>query len=491
MNSRPAQNGFVLVAVLVVILLASMIAVSLLFRVRAEEAASACSASSEQAWAAAMTGVAEVIRFMREATPGSLDWRNSPDTFREQWVYDDGADRWYFTVYSAGDPGELEDLRYGLTDEAGKLHLNHATEEALGKLPDMPPLLVQALMDYLDPDDDPRPEGAEQEYYDALPSPYTLRNGALASMEELLLVRGFSPAVVYGEDLNLNFRLDPNENDSDQSFPPDDNDGLLDRGLSPYVTVMSYDLNETSEGLPRTNLNDPQDPLMTDALPEATVAYIEALRRNQATLEHPWDLLEANGEFKDDHGRDVKMESGVDKATLGMVLDQLTTTIEDRTDGLINVNTAPLAVLQTIPGIDMTLAESILSARRYLSPERRNTIAWLYQDDVVSAEVFKQIAPHLTARSYQYRFHVIGFGVPSGRYRVFDVVLDFGPAEPAIAYLREITRLGIPFKIEVNTLIQDAESTSAAARTPVRPHRAASACRPSAPPPAPKDVSHA
>ena len=55
-------RAFVLVAVLVVVLLASMVAVSLLFVMRAEESATSAMASSEQAWSTAMSGVEEVIR---------------------------------------------------------------------------------------------------------------------------------------------------------------------------------------------------------------------------------------------------------------------------------------------------------------------------------------------------------------------------------------------------------------------------------------------
>ena len=58
---RPAptrrERGFVLVAVLTLVLLSSMVAVSLLFRLRAENVAEATSAGAEQAWAAAMTGL--------------------------------------------------------------------------------------------------------------------------------------------------------------------------------------------------------------------------------------------------------------------------------------------------------------------------------------------------------------------------------------------------------------------------------------------------
>src|SRR5262249_43746055 len=146
------------------------------------------------------------------------------------------------TVYSEGDADAAE-VRFGLTDEASKLNINEATEEMFEKLPKMTPYLVQGLLDFLDSDDTPRPEGAEQEYYDALPSPYAMANGPLRTLEQLLLVRGFTPALFYGEDSNWNFLLDANEDDGEGLFPPDNKDGKLDLGLRQYLTVSSTDLD--------------------------------------------------------------------------------------------------------------------------------------------------------------------------------------------------------------------------------------------------------
>ena len=73
-TKRYSSQGFVLVAVLVVIMLASMVAISLMFRLRAEETAAAAGAGSEQGWAAAMSGVYEAMRLARQSVPGELDW---------------------------------------------------------------------------------------------------------------------------------------------------------------------------------------------------------------------------------------------------------------------------------------------------------------------------------------------------------------------------------------------------------------------------------
>lgn len=446
---RPSgHRGFILVAVLILIMLASMVAISLLFRLKAEDTAAAAGAGAEQAWAAAMSGVQEAMRVAAAAKPGFTDWRNEPRAFRHRLVGDDGSDRWFFTIYSPPDDDALAELRFGLSDEAGKLNLNAAHTTNFTGFPRLTVQHIAALRDFLDFDDTVRPDGAEQEYYSALPQPYAVRNLPLDTLEEILLIRGFTPALLYGEDANMNWRLDPNENDGDERLPADNNDGRLDLGLQPLLTVSSYDPNRDNDGVPRTDLHDAKDPLPGVELPPAFTNFVAVLRTNKFKLGHAADLLEAKLKMKDSLGKETEISSGIGKEELPLVLDLFSTSAEERTDGLVNINTASLEVLATVPGIDEPLAESILSTRRSISPERRATIAWLYQETVVDAAQFKRIAPFLTARSFQYSFRVVGFGLPSGRFRVLDVVIDLAPDEPVVTYLRDLTRLGLPFKLE-------------------------------------------
>ncbi len=440
-------QGFVLVAILVIVMLLSMLVVSLLFRFKAEDTASSASLGTEQAWAAAMSGIQEAVRVATAATAGSTEWMNNPRALRDRLVFEDGEDRWYFTVWSPVSSEETGPVAFGLSDEASRLNLNTANAEALSKLPGMTPAMGQALKDYVDVDDVPQPEGAEQDYYSGLPVPYAVRNGTLNTLEELRLVRGFSASVVAGEDANLNGRLDPNEDDGDERLPADNKDGRLSLGLRQYLSVSSYDTNETREGVRRVNVNDPNDPLPVAELPAALTNYIIALRSSGGRIAHPSELLEATLKLKDPNGLEVETVSGVGKAELGMVLDLFRASPMDRVEGLINVNTASTGVLVTIPGVDEPLAEAIVSTRRAIDAERRTTTAWLYQEGLVDAERFKRIAPFLTARSFQYRFLVIGYGLPLGRFRALEVGIDVKRAPNRVTYIRDITKLGLPFPL--------------------------------------------
>ena len=113
-------------------------------------------------------------------------------------------------------------MRYGVTDEDRRLSLNAAPAEVLARLFELvgemrePEAveLADAIQDWRDTDDHQSPHGAEGFYYRSLGAGYDCKDGPFENMEELLLVRGITPALfhrlapyltVYGSGpLNLN-----------------------------------------------------------------------------------------------------------------------------------------------------------------------------------------------------------------------------------------------------------------------------------------------
>jgi len=60
--------------------------------------------------------------------------------------------------------------------------------------------LVDAVIDWIDPDDQVRPEGAEDDYYRGLDPPLSIPNRRLLSPGELGMVKGFDRDLLYGHD---------------------------------------------------------------------------------------------------------------------------------------------------------------------------------------------------------------------------------------------------------------------------------------------------
>lgn len=84
-----------------------------------------------------------------------------------------------------------------IVNESGKIDVNLVPEETLkeilrnaGLAPGKAEEVGDSILDWRDVDDIPRPNGAEDSYYAALPEPIRPRNGRLLRIEELLSVKG-------------------------------------------------------------------------------------------------------------------------------------------------------------------------------------------------------------------------------------------------------------------------------------------------------------
>ena len=149
-------------------------------------------------------------------------------------------------------------------------------------IPGMTYELADAILDFIDDDETSRTNGCESDYYNGLQPSYSSKNSPLESLDELLLVRGVSPEYLYGEDFNRNGLLDPNENDGDVSWPPDNADGALQLGWSAYLSAHGRETNTRWDGSTRININNNNLAELYDQLEEefdATVAqFVVAYR---------------------------------------------------------------------------------------------------------------------------------------------------------------------------------------------------------------------
>ena len=107
--------------------------------------------------------------------------------------------------------GRLGDgsYQFRITDESGKININALTDASgivmknlltqAGVSAENADVIVDSLLDWKDPDDLHRLHGAESDYYLSLPNPYRAKDARFDTVEELLLVRGVTPEILYGE----------------------------------------------------------------------------------------------------------------------------------------------------------------------------------------------------------------------------------------------------------------------------------------------------
>lgn len=442
--NAPDDNAIALVGVLVIVGLLSMIAISLMFRMQAAATAAASTLRSEQAWVVALSGLDRAIDVVSDSSRTTEGWIDNSTDFEHQLVYDDGSDQWYFSVFRRG-VLETDEIIFGVVDEASKLPLNATNVLQLMKVPHMTLPAVEALADFVDGDSIARDNGAEQDSYDLLPVPYSIPNKPVSFLDELLLAQGVSAAHLYGEDANRNHKLDVNENDADALFPPDNQDGTLSGGLHRFFTLHSRDWNVNRNNQPRLDINtvalDPEPAGLTDE----TVAFLEAKRKAGQPLASLADLVNATLIVTEENQAQRELKSGVGTGDLSQLLDRFTTDPKQIRLERVNINTAPVSILAQVDGIDEALANTIVSARQGLSPEASRSIAWLLEESLLDADQFKQIEPFIAARSFQFHIQVIGYALPSGRYRVLESIVDLIGSEPRVLYIRDLTKLGVPY----------------------------------------------
>ena len=134
---------------------------------------------------------------------------------------------------------------------------------------------------------------------------------------------------------------------------------------------------------------------------------------DQDIAERIIDHRNQNGEFEDvDDIKEVKLITTNDFRN---IVDKITTSDEETLSGLININTAPLEVLQILPGMDETKAQAIITYRESESEDSQQNqtadqteiqgnpftnIADVLDVEGIDTNSFKEIAGRITYRSY-------------------------------------------------------------------------------------------
>lgn len=468
-----ARRALILPVVLVVLLLLALLSAAFSFHVQADFTASHSMSQHLQTRLAAEAGVQRVMLMLRAQRDNSAFWYHNPALFDQALVWTpeikpeqvgrpdllEDTDNPYAFRFSivADNPSDDETLiRFGVTDEAAKLNLNHATPAQLGALlrQVVPPdtqvqELIDPLLDWIDEDDEPREFGAETEYYASLEVPYRAKNAPLETVEELLLIKGFNGQILYAEDFDRNGLLTLNEDDGDVSFPPDNGDGVLNRGLLPYVTVHSQEFNAANDNKPRIFLFGTDKEALREDLMEAfdndeqAVNFLIKGAKNEGT-----EQIHSIAELLSQRIIDDRMTDSPFKGDLATRLfDKCTLDPNPQFFGRINVNTAPPQVLRCVPDLPAERIPLILQKRAQISEIARTSTAWLVTEKILDAQEYRAVEKYITGRGRQFTVESIGFADHTGVFTRLQVILDMRGPMSQIVYYRDLTRLGLAYPI--------------------------------------------
>jgi competence ComEA-like helix-hairpin-helix protein len=318
---------------------------------------------------------------------------------------------------------------YGISDEESRLNVNTAAPEVLSKIQGMSAEIVAAIVDWRGAGNPVSAGGAGADYYSSLRPPYLPRNGPLQTIRELLMVRGVTPELLLGEGA------------SQRESGDSDDDPAAEDGWSPLLTVDSKDDNVNAAGQTRVDVQSADQNALT-AVQGITPAIARAIvsSRGQRQLQSIADLLDVTSQAQGqgNAGPGSAGQGGstvIDHDLLTQIADDLTVGGDSSKSGLVNINTASADVLACLPGFDLTLAHAIISHRQ--SNGFFANIAELLKVSGVTDDIFKQVAPLLTARSETFRVISEGRIASTGTRQRIQAVLHVGPHEIQTLSYRE------------------------------------------------------
>ncbi len=421
MNARPAFATFL---VLWVVAIAAVVIATIQTTAFSESVAGRESLARVRAYWAARAGLEATIARLEYAT-------ENPETSDAFAVVEDMIDVAEGSL--AGAAYRVWYTEAGVTvlgpiDAHARLNINRMNAASLLTLPFMTEDTADAILDWIDADDDTRPLGAEIGYYQSLPYPYEPRNGPIRSLEELELVAGVYPEFVRGEDWNLNGILDPNEDDGDASLPYDNADGKLDAGWSAIITCLSVDDVLSPSGQERLDLRTASEGDIAQRIgvdseqAKAIYDYIAAAQsptmRNFIVndLRQLVNSMTSGGGGGRGGGGGGSNVAPLDRDQLALLLDECVIDADTSTGpkpGRLNINTCPAETLEYLPNIDPATADTIIFERES-RPSGFTSIADLLDIPSISRRRLAQIYDVLTVRSNVYNVTCRGRDLNTG-----------------------------------------------------------------------------
>ncbi len=356
---RRSRRGQALVPVLFVVLILTAVAATITSAARQEARAAGNYLRQTQQYFAAHGAIVFAAANLQQSSNGGATAPTltpPPDTDANGWTQ--LGDAWY---------------KVDIIDTGSRLNINTADIASIAKLPALQNNgdIAAAIIDWRTstgvPYSGPIGTGAESDYYQTLNPSYSAKNAPFDTVDELLLVKGMTPQILYGSPNQDNSAANPNQvttstTQSTRSRQTGGSGGTGPTGgqannqaatpvdtsqstipMSELITTYSRERNVSANGTPRVNVS-------TASVQQLTAIGIP---RNVATI------IQSGGY--------TSMSQLVTNSSLNMLqqfADSLTFNSGQYNNGLININTAPAEVLATVPGMDATLYNAIIQARQ-------------------------------------------------------------------------------------------------------------------------------
>ncbi len=212
-HARPQERGIALIIVMITVTVLAILAGGFAFAMRVESKLARNVNSEAQLEWLGRSGV----EYCRWILAEQLRLPGEPyDALNQIWAGGPGG---IATTNSALLDVQKEvhlgtgSFTWKMTDLERKFNINTAPEPILQQAlmlmgvdaGEMTPI-INSILDWIDPEDNARPQGAESDYYHSqMQPPYDSKNGPIDDMTELLLIKGVTPELYWGGALTNHF----------------------------------------------------------------------------------------------------------------------------------------------------------------------------------------------------------------------------------------------------------------------------------------------
>ncbi|WP_395091303.1 type II secretion system protein GspK [Armatimonas sp.] len=219
--------------------------------------------------------------------------------------------------------------RVQILDAGSRLNINTLTETQLQTLP-LTSEQVASVLDWREAGQQARTEGAKDQFYNELLTPYNTKLANFTTLTELALVKGWTARTLYTPEAEEITATNLLEDEVGETL-----------ALISVLTVSSGSPNTTASGGARTNLNQQN---------------LSPLTMLQLGL--PVQLV-TQGPFTS--FANLLGRNGVAPQAAQQVLDTASFSTQTRLTGKVNINTAPEAVLLSLPGMTSDITSAIVT----------------------------------------------------------------------------------------------------------------------------------
>jgi DNA uptake protein ComE-like DNA-binding protein len=387
---RERQRGSALVSAIMILMVIVGLVVALAPLVRVDVRAAGQEADDQRAYYLARAGVNLALATLQQDDP-------STDGLQEDWATLGAQGQNLFPL------GEGQ-VRVDVVDASSRIDLNRADRATLLQLPGIDETTVDEILAWRGQNGASGTTSGSSSDYESLPRPYRQKDAPFDSVEELLLVQGVNPLLLYGPM-----------------------DGTVNQDQPPWVDLLAVDIwspNQDAAGRARVDLNS------------ATAAQLVQASRGALNANQAQAILDQRGRA----GRFTSLGSlltvpGLNQSVVRRLVDHVTLNPGQRLMGRLNLNTASAQALETLPGVTSDVADQIVQRRE--SEGDFGSVGDLMNLDPAT---FRALADRVTTKSSVFLVRARG-ELPNGTIRAVEAWVSRDGQRPRVMRWRVVPRV--------------------------------------------------